>query len=65
MQSKDYWSKRALELEEKLFLESPEVTKKVKKSYLRVRQNIKKELEKTGAIFQTTSDTEVIAYLIA
>lgn len=26
---------------------------------------LKKELEKTGAIFQTTSDTEVIAYLIA
>lgn len=26
---------------------------------------LKKELEKTGAIFQTTADTEVIAYLIA
>ena len=26
---------------------------------------LKKELEKTGAIFQTTADTEIIAYLIA
>lgn len=26
---------------------------------------LKKDLEKTGAIFQTTSDTEIIAYLIA